>query len=338
MADREIGRRAFDWSYVRVGALFAFGLVALVFGVYQVGRVFDVFADRYTILTEVPTVAGLREGAPVTLAGQRVGQVAAIEFIPIEQKRDTNNLRVHLSVNRGVAPQIRQDSRAHIRTQGLLGDKFVDIDPGTQAARPLAAGELLPAAATVDIDMLFGRLARTLDTAQVLVSDLGAVTGALARGEGSLGRLLVDDALYQRATAATVELSNLLGEINRGQGTLARLTRDPVLYERVSTAVARLDTLGISALHGEGTLGQLLRSDTLHVSFMASAAHADTALAALAEVLRGVRDGEGTIGRLATDQGLYDEILKAVLDIQTFIQAIRADPRQIRPQITVDVF
>ena len=104
-------QRQFGWKQIRVTSLVIVGLLVLVFAAYQVGKIFDVFASRYELVTLVPNVAGLREGSPVTLAGQRIGQVSSIEYIPVEQKVGNNNLRVVLAVSEEVGEQIRRDSR-----------------------------------------------------------------------------------------------------------------------------------------------------------------------------------------------------------------------------------
>ena len=89
-------RRTLGWQRLRVTALVVIGSLLLAYGVYRVGKIFDVFASRYTLIMLVPSVAGLREGAPVTLAGQRVGQVKNIEFIPVERKVGAENLTLEL--------------------------------------------------------------------------------------------------------------------------------------------------------------------------------------------------------------------------------------------------
>src|SRR5690348_12877873 len=128
------GRSTMEWREVRVLGLVIIGVLLLIYGVYRVGKIFDVFASRYTLVTLVPDVAGLREGAPVTIAGQRVGQVTHIGFIPVDQKRGAPNLELQLDIAENVKDQIRRDSRAFMRAQGLLGDKYVDISPGTRRA------------------------------------------------------------------------------------------------------------------------------------------------------------------------------------------------------------
>src|SRR5262245_16357845 len=100
------GRSSLEWREVRVLGLLIIGVLLLIYGVYRVGKSFDVFASRYTLITLVPDVAGLREGAPVTIAGQRVGQVTHIGFIPVELKHGATNLELHLEVAENVKDQI----------------------------------------------------------------------------------------------------------------------------------------------------------------------------------------------------------------------------------------
>jgi phospholipid/cholesterol/gamma-HCH transport system substrate-binding protein len=328
----------FEWRQVRVGALILVSLLLIAYAVYRVGGVFDVFARRYEIVTLVPSGLGLREGAPVTLAGQRIGQVSRIDFIPVERKVGDNNLRVVLAINVRVQDQIRRDSRAFLRTQGLLGDKFVDIEPGTAGARILAAGDTIVAGESLDMDQFLALAAGALDQATGIVADLQDLTGGLVRGEGTVGRMLQDDRLYVDLTATTSELRRTLADINRADGTFGRLIRDPALYQRLQGAVARVDSLGAMVLHSNGTLGMLLRDDALYRSVLGTAAAADTAVVGMSGFVRRMTEGEGTVQRLLTDPALYDEFLKAVVDVQTLINDIRLNPTKYRPDINVRVF
>src|SRR5512142_1105536 len=97
------------WSQVRVGVVMALAVLVLIMSIFMVGKLLNLFAKRYTLVTTVQSAAGLPNGAPVTLAGQRVGQVAAIEFIPMGRKRGGDNVLIRLAIAREVAPQIRAD-------------------------------------------------------------------------------------------------------------------------------------------------------------------------------------------------------------------------------------
>jgi phospholipid/cholesterol/gamma-HCH transport system substrate-binding protein len=349
MPHSSLARRTFEWPQLRVALLAVVGILLLIFAVYRVGQVFDVFAARYEVVTLVPSALGLREGAPVTLAGQRIGQVSRIEFIPPGQKVGENNLLLRLALSEEVRDQIRSDSRVFLRTQGLLGDKFVDIQPGSPHAAILTQGDTLIAGRTVDIDEFMAQAASAMDTALLVVRSIRRVADGIAAGEGTLGRLLVDDRLYMEVIGTASAMRTTLAQLNRPDGTFGRLVHDPALYENLTGAVARLDSVAALAMYGEGTIGRLLRDDTLHNSLLgtvervegsliSAVARADTAMAQITDFLARMTEGDGTVQRLFTDPALYDELLKAIIDVQSLINAIRVDPERYRPDVRVRVF
>ena len=322
----------------RVAALILLGTLLLIFAVYQVGRVFDVFASRYELHALVPSALGLREGAPVTLAGQRIGQVERIEFIPVDRRPGDANLKVTLAVNEDVREQIRRDSRAFFRMQGLLGDKYVDIAPGTAGAAILQAGDTLVVGQSVDIEQFMERAALAIDEAQTIVNDLREVTAGLAAGDGTIGQLLTDEVLYTRMVTATAQLESTLAQLNRSDGTFGRMLRDPSLYNNLNRAVLRVDSLGAMIVAGDGSLGRLLRDDSLYNSLSNMAVNADSAVLALSGMVQRMSEGDGSLERLITDPQLYDEFLRAVIELQTLIIGIRENPDAFKPNIRVDVF
>ena len=333
-----VRRRNFEWRHARVAGLLVLGLLLLMFSVYQVGKIFDVFASRYELRAVVPSALGLREGAPVTLAGQRVGQVESIDFIPVDRKRGDNNLSLTLAINEEVRDQIRRDSRAFFRTQGLLGDKYVDIEPGSSGAAILQAGDTLSVGESVDIEQFMTKAALAMDQAQVIVTDLRDVSQGLSTGQGTIGQLLTDDALYARMVTATRQLEGTLAQLNNAEGTFGRLLHDPTLYVRLSGAASRVDSLGALIVEGDGTFARLLRDDSIYNSLTRMATNADSAVLAFSDLVERMSAGEGTLQKLMTDPQLYDEFLKAVIDLQTLVNAIRENPDAFKPNIRVDVF
>jgi len=338
MARRTIRGGVLEWREVRVGALLIVALALLAYGIFRVGELFDIFTPRYELVALFPNAGGISEGSPVTLAGQRVGHVKRIDFIPMERKTGGNHVMLTLSVAKDVQDQIRDNSQARLRTQGLLGDRFVDVAPGTPEARVLQPGDTLPSVPPPDTEDILATAADVLEQTHLLVRNMYALTLKLERGEGTLGLLLTDDDLYVRLEAGAAQLETALLEVNRMDGTLGRLIRDPALYEQLDRAIARVDSVGALLLHGRGALGQLLRSDSLYRHLLATVGRADTALMTLSGMLDGANGQQGALGRLLTDPALYDELLRAVLDLQRLINDIRMNPRRYRPEVNVDVF
>lgn len=334
----EVKRGNFGSRQVRVVALGIIGILLLAYGVYRVGKVFDVFSSRYELAMLVPSVLGLRDGAPVTLAGQRIGQVKDIVFLPVDQRAGDNNLRLTIALARDVQQQIRADSRAFLRTQGLLGDKFIDIAPGSPGQAVLEEGDTILAGESMDMEQFLAQAATALDEANLIVGELHNITQGIARGDGTIGALLTDEQLYTRLVATTGELQQTLGQINDADGTLGRLMRDPQLYVRLNAAVARVDTLGAALIDGDGSFARLLRSDSLYRSLMGAATGADSALAGVHGIVSQLGEGDGSIQRMMRDPQLYEAFLKAVIDLQALITDIRANPGRFLPPIRIDVF
>jgi phospholipid/cholesterol/gamma-HCH transport system substrate-binding protein len=333
-----VRRRKLEWRHARVGGLLIVGLLLLMFAVYQVGKIFDVFASRYELRALVPSALGVREGAPVTLAGQRIGQVERIEFIPIDRKRGEDNLALTLAINEDVRDQIRRDSRAFFRTQGLLGDKYVDIEPGSAGAAILQPGDTLPVGESVDMEQFMTMAAQAIDQAQLIVTDLRDVTQGLTTGRGTIGQLLTDEVLYARMVTATSELENTLAQLNNADGTFGRLLNDPTLYNRLSGAAARVDSLGALIVEGDGTFARLLRDDSIYNALTSMATNADSAVLAFSGVVQRMSAGEGSLQKLMTDPQLYDEFLKAVIDLQALVNGIRENPEAFKPEVRVKIF
>lgn len=323
------------WSQVRVGVLILVGLAILAYAVFRVGDLLNIFTGRYELVALFPTAAGLVEGSAVTVAGLRVGQVEEVELIPLHRQYGGNHVSVRISVSQDVREQIRADSRAQLRTQGLLGDRYIDVEPGTPGAPVLRPGDTIPSVPPIQVEDLIATASGILDEAGAVIGSLRRITAAIEQGEGTLGRLLTDDALYTQLAGAAAELEWSLRAVMDADGTLGRLIRDPALYEDLRAAVARLDSIGGRVLQGQGTLGRLLNDDSLYRSLLGAVQRADTAVSGLTEILGRAAAADGTLGRLMTDPALYDQLLKAVVDLQILLNDIRANPRRYRPEIRI---
>ena len=148
------------WDQMRVGFVLIVSLVLLALCVLFVGRIGDVFGERYQLVALMESASGLRPGAPVQVAGRGVGQVERVEFIAPEERGDSEAaVAVWLGVNVDVREQIRRGSRARVRTQGLLGDRLIDIEPGSPDSAVLVPGDTIGTAPALSYDELLGQAA-----------------------------------------------------------------------------------------------------------------------------------------------------------------------------------
>lgn len=317
------------WDDVRVGGLVLVSLVLLALGIFYVGQVAHVFGDRYRLVTLMNSAAGLVPGAAVQLAGQNVGQVSGVEWIEPDRRRELGaSVAVQLSVDRGVQGQIRSDSRARIRTQGLLGDRVIDIRPGSPEADVLQPGDTVPSEEPVDYQEVLEDAAGAVGGLSRLARRLEELTRRMLAGEGSLGRLVVDTTLYREITLLSGSLGRFLQRANRGEGSLGRLLTEDRLYEELVRVTARLDTLTAGVATGRGTLGRMVASDSLYRELRRVAERSN-------ELLRGLEEGRGTMGRLMTEDEAYEALLKNLADLNALLQEVRSDPERYLPEVEI---
>ena len=317
------------WEQLRVGALLLVTLVLLALAVFFVGGVGHVFGDRYRLVTLLETGAGLVPGAAVQLAGQNVGQVDRIEWIEPEARPETGEaVAVWLAVNEEVRSQIRVDSRARLRTQGLLGDQVIDIRPGSPGARVLQPGDTLAAEAALDYQAILEEASGAVTNLTRLTGRLEELTRRLLEGEGSLGRLVTDETLYRRLTDLSGELTRFLEAARSGEGSLGRLLSDRELYDRMVSVTASLDSLTADVARGRGSLGRLVASDSLYRELRSVAVRSDSLLARLQE-------GRGSAGRLMSDERLYEELLKTLTDFNALLADLRERPERYVPPVEI---
>src|SRR3989304_4978995 len=228
----------------RVGVFVLVALAAFLGMVYALGARARLFEARYTIHADFTEVGGLTEGATVRLAGVQIGRVSGVHL----PGQPGGKVRVDLTIARRYADRIRKDSVARIETQGLLGDKVVEITVGSAAAPALGAGEVLAARDPTD----FGRmLSEGADTAR----DVAALVASLRRSADTLSESkLIDE------TSATVKrLGRVVDQVERGSGWAhALLYEEPVALRRLNDVIASTQALLDRVERGQGAAGVLV--------------------------------------------------------------------------------
>ncbi len=303
---------------LKVAGVILVALAVLGVAMVKLGQTAKLFTERYELVTFLPSANGLREGGSVTVAGQLAGTVKSIRFLPVDADT-TRNLVVTIELDEALREQVREDSRARLRTLGLLGDKVVDVSPGTPQYRVLRDGETLPIAQTVDYESVLVQASGAVGDMVQLTHDLRALTGGLVRGEGTAGQLLTNRALYDELNGTLARTSALLGRLQSPNGTVGRLLDDPALYQNLTAMVGSVDTLVRQLNSTDGTLGRLMRDDSLYTNLVGITSGADSLMKALTQ-------GDGFANRMLTDQLLYDRLNKTITDLAAILEDVRRNP------------
>jgi phospholipid/cholesterol/gamma-HCH transport system substrate-binding protein len=306
------------WDQLRVGLVILAALAVLTLAVYKLGKAANLFARRYDLIAYLKEASGLTPGGQVTLAGQLAGSVSKIEFLPVDA--DTNrNLKVTLAIDENLRDQIRSDSKAQIRTMGLLGDKVLDITPGTPNHRVLQNNDTIAVSPALDYEQVLAQAAGAVGDVVQLTRDMRQLTQGIVNGQGTLGQLVTNRDLYDQLTGTLSRTNQMLARLQNPNGTVGKLLDDPTLYMRLTTMIASTDSL-LQALNSQqGSLGKFMRDTGLYNSVVRLSSGADS-------VMRMLTNGKGLASKLLTDQTLYDQLNKLVTDMNALLADVRRDP------------
>jgi phospholipid/cholesterol/gamma-HCH transport system substrate-binding protein len=135
-----------------VGIFVFGGLLLVAYMTVKLGNVSFLGDNTYPLVAKFSSVTGLREGSPVRILGIEVGKVAEISM-----DQESQRAVVKLRIKNGI--KIYDDAIASIKTEGLIGDKYVSIDPGGSGTLLTSNGTITETQAAVEIADLVGKYA-----------------------------------------------------------------------------------------------------------------------------------------------------------------------------------
>jgi len=301
---------------VKIGLLVATAIAILVVTIFSLGSEQRFWERKIQYEVHYTRTGGLQVGSQVSLNGVLIGAVDEMRFPPDPA---VNYIQVLVNVRGDVAPRIREDTVASIRTYGLLGDRYIELSAGSPEAPPIPPGGLIPSIDPVDIETLLGRGGDIVTNIVEVTASLKDVLGTIQRGEGLLGAMVRNRELgestladLQRTMAnvqdTTRSLDQILQRVNRGEGILGQLVvqneENTRVIAHVRRAVKSLDEFSSRLNRGRGAAIQLIEDEAYARRVLGNL---DRAAADLAEVAAKVNRGDGTLGKLVNDPALYQD-------------------------------
>lgn len=345
-------RKELSWAELRVGlfvlaAVFILG-VALVW-ITGGGNL----SAKYTLKTYLPEVQGVAPGAPVRLDGVEIGNVDNIRLNP-SPSDPSQNIELILRVSKKFQDNIRSDSTAQLITEGLLGNRYVSIKRGFSGQK-IPNGGVVPGSSEQSMKDIVQRGAEVAQNLDVLSKQLGEIVDEVHRGQGTIGKLLTDQTLYNNMNSALANANQIITSARNGEGTVGKLLTTDELYNKVNGTVGQVDavltdvraqkgTLGkfiydpavydsaksfidrgntffADVQAGKGTLGKLVADETLYNNMRDASAN-------VKEVTAKLNTGQGTLGRFFSDPQFYDNATGLTGDLRLLIGDFRKDPKK----------
>jgi phospholipid/cholesterol/gamma-HCH transport system substrate-binding protein len=271
-----------------VGAFVIGGLLLFAAGLFLIGNRRMLFTDTFRVYAEFKQVAALDTGAKVRVSGVDAGEVEEIR-VP---EGPSGRFRVRMRVRSDLRPLIRVDSIALIQNDGLVGNKFVQIQTGTEAAPAVAEGGTIQSREPFDIADLMLTMSQTLATVNTMLVEVKSGV------DEALG------AVTATASDAQVLIKNLGGEVRTILGSADEVSRD-------------LKLIVGNVRAGRGTVGKLVNDDALYASVRSMAADAEKAVATVRQASEDAR------AAIADLRGQNGPVRGLTGDAQQTLQAAR---------------
>jgi phospholipid/cholesterol/gamma-HCH transport system substrate-binding protein len=232
-----------------VGLFVVASLGALLVMILIVAQQEGLFQEYVTYRSTFKNVSGLKSGSEVHLAGVTVGNVTATAINP------DGNIVVTFHVLKKYSDRIRTDSRSTIGFMGLLGEKSLDLTPGSLDQAPVPPDGLVVSVEPLDITQLLSRAAPSLDDLQKVLTNLVAITEGVAEPGSDFSKIFS-------------ELKDVVSKINAGKGSLGKLVNDPGLYRDTADTMAQVRKFVDNLEKGKGLFGTLMNDPAFKEQFI----------------------------------------------------------------------
>jgi len=333
--------RSLAWSELKIGVLTIIAVVIAVLTIFLLTGARGFFWQRYSLKTQFVSVAGLKAGSPVRVAGVEVGSVRSVDLVG-------DKVDVTIEVNKDMRQRITDRSTATLGSVSLLGESAVDITPASSGT-PIPEWGYIPERTqrgmlstmapeasegieqitklVEDVRQGKGTVGKLMTDEQLynemqkFVASANDVTTTIRQGRGSVGRLLNDPKAAQALEGSLTNLEQMTKRINAGEGSLGKLLKDDEFAKALTGATSNFQALTDRMNKGEGTVGKLMTDDAMFKKMNALTDRVDL-------LITRVNDGQGTVGLLLKDKQLYENMNGAVADFRLLLAEIRKDPKK----------
>ena len=184
---------------IRLGMFIVGTLILLAAGIFLIGDRQFLFSSTYRLKASFKNVSGLNNGAPVRVGGIHKGTVRQIQL----PTQSDGEMTVLMDMESSTQDVIKNDSIAAIQTEGLLGNKYVEISFGSNDAPQVNDGATIGSLPPLDISDLIKKANEILDSTSEATEHLESISSNIDQGKGTLGALVNDKQIYQQAKAGT---------------------------------------------------------------------------------------------------------------------------------------
>lgn len=305
------------WRNLRTGILFIAGILlagALGLIIGKNSNLLTRHDAAYLFLTDI---RGLSEGNMVAISGKKIGIVQSLDFAA---RNDTAGVVITLDIVHDHFHLITKDSRAIIKSLGVLGDKYIDIALG-HSEELLPDGGFLAVVVDPGLEELTASALKTMNTIQ-------DVSAKINNGQGTIGKLITSSELNDRLLTTAANIESLTTALTHGNGLMSRLIYDRQMAQHASLLLADLSDVSGSLKGGRGTLGKLIVDESFYNTLDLVMRRADSLVAQMSSPA-------SSIGRFARDDAFYIHLDHSIISLDSLLMDFQRNPSRY---VKVSVF
>lgn len=287
---------------VIVGIFILLGLLIFATGVLLLGGQKKTFMRSVRVSALFHDIGGLSKGDNVWYSGVKVGTIKNISFLR------HNQISVEMDIDKNSRDYIHKDVKARVSSDGLVGNKIIALSGGSANIPAIEDGDTITVETAISTDEIMNTLQVNNKSLVEITGNLKVITKKIMDGEGTVGKLLTDDAIY-----------------NNLEGTLATLRKTAANTQRLTEGLADYS----ARLKTEGTLANDLVTDTVVFANLRStvtqlsavAGHADSVMQNLREATTGLQQGLSSpstpAGVILNDEKTAESLKRTILNLET---------------------
>ncbi|MFD2201267.1 MlaD family protein [Shivajiella indica] len=280
----------------KLGILVLSGTLFLVFTLYMIGKNQNIFGASFTITSVVDNVNGLVPGNNVRFKGIDVGTVKSIEIA------NDSLIYIHMYVHKKMQPFIKKNAMTSINTDGLMGNKIIQIIPQQGESEPVEEGDIIYALTPLDTDAMLKRLEGTGEYLEITFLNLSEIAEKLNKSE-NLWNFLNDPELTDEIKSTIKELrragsnasqmaaagKEMIQTFEQGDGIMKRAFTDSLMADNIASALEKI----------------------VAISQEMSVVAED-----VKKIVEDIEAGEGTAGLILTDSLMRESLMNTMMNIE----------------------
>lgn len=242
---------------VAVGVFVIGGIVLFAAGLFLIGDRRGLFADNFEVLAEFGELAGLENGAAVRVAGMDAGEVVQIQ-VP---SSPTAKFRVRLRLREELHGVVRTDSVASIQVEGLVGNKFLQIEGGSDRAPRAPHGSIIRSRDPFDFADILQQMSETMilvsDTVDMLRVEIQKAIQTVSEAAGETRDIIISarddiESIAENGRRITADMRRVMDDISAGEGTIGKLITDDALYQKARDIAAEAEGVVVNLREAAG--------------------------------------------------------------------------------------